>query len=258
MRWLMTLLAITVLGACSAGSSGGDQVPQRSASDLATVRAQAGLDDATPTSGSRLPTVTATAKGGQPSATVQRREQNPGLASDEAMMAALLEPRDIATTWTRSGYDGYGTLPYCGSPAIEDQFEQLGWAYGSYSAVGGQWAEQWVFRLSESDAQAAMDYARSTLTCERYTYELGGGNDIYWDLDTLQLSPPLDDAVALTMDISFQNPVPTPQFGNIIIARQGEYVVVLLHYGFRIDPAVTSTMATAAIARIGLIPDASV
>ena len=257
MRWLVTLLAIAVLSACSSGSSG-EQVPQRSASDLATVRAQAGLEDATPTSRARLPTVTATARGGQPTPTVQQRDQNPGLASDDAMLAALIEPRDIATTWTRGGYDGYGTLPYCGSPAIEDQFEQLGWAYGSYSAVGGQWAEQWVFRLSESDAQAAMDYARSTLTCERYAYELGSGNDIYWDFDPLQLSPLGDDSLALTMDITFQNPVPTPQFGNVVIARQGEYVVVLLHYGFRIDPAVTATMATAAIARIGLIPDASV
>lgn len=258
MRWLVTLLAMMVLSACSAGSSGGDQVPQRSPSDLATVRAQAGLDDATPTSRARLPTITATAKSSQPTATVQRREQNPGLASDEAMLAALIEPRDIATTWTRSGYDGYGTLPYCGSPAIEDQFEQLGWAYGSYSAVGGQWAEQWVIRLSEPNAQAAMDYARSTLTCERYTYELGGGNDIYWDMDPLNLPALGDDAVALAVNITFQNPVPTPQFGNIIIGRQGEYVVVLLHYGFRIDPAVTATMAQAAIARIGLIPDASV
>jgi hypothetical protein len=174
------------------------------------------------------------------------------------MLAALLEPRDIATTWTRSGYDGYGALTYCGSPAIEDQFEQLGWAYGSYAAVGGQWAEQWVVRLTEPDAQAAMEYVRSALTCDQYTYDLADGNDIYWDLESLTLPSYGDDQLAMSVDITFQNPVPTPQFGNIVVVREGEYMIVLMHYGFRIDTDVTTQMAQAAVERLGLITDSSV
>ena len=258
MRWLVGLLTIVLLSGCSAvsGSDGGDDVPQRSAADLATVRAQAGLDDATPTQRTNRPTPTA--KTSLPTATVESRERNPGLASDDSMFQALIEPREITTTWTRGNFDGYGTMSYCSAPAIDEQFAPLGWAYGSYVSATGEWAEQWVIRLSEPDAQAAMDYARSALTCEKYTFELGSGNDIYWGLDTLSISALGDDLYAQSVDITFQNPVPTPQFGNIIFARQGEFIVILFHYGFGVDPVVTAQMAEAAVARLGLVRDSSV
>ncbi|HYI15623.1 MAG TPA: hypothetical protein VEX37_09540 [Thermomicrobiales bacterium] len=258
MRWLVVLLTIVLTSGCSAasGSGGGEDVPQRNASDLATVRAQAGLGPETPTPRMSRPTPTATST--RPTATVETRERNPGLASDDSMHDTLLEPREIATTWTRSGYDGYGTMSYCGAPAIDEQFAPLGWAYGSYSSATGEWAEQWVIRLSEADAQAAMDYARSALTCDQHTFELGGGNDIYWGLDTLNVPAVGDDVYAQKVNITFQNPVPTPQFGNIIFARQGEFVVVVFHYGFRIDPVVSEKMAAAAVARLGLVRDSSV
>src|SRR5687768_4967150 len=69
MRWLVVLLTIVLTSACSSvsESDGAEDVPQRTAADLATVRAEAGLDDASPTQSvsrpsptakSRLPTAT--------------------------------------------------------------------------------------------------------------------------------------------------------------------------------------------------------
>ncbi len=258
MRWLVVLLTIVLTSACSSvsESDGAEDVPQRTAADLATVRAEAGLDDASPTQSVSRPSPTA--KSRLPTATVESRERNPGLASDDSMFAALIEPREIATTWTRGGLDGYGSMSYCGAPAIDEQFMSLGWAYGSYTSVTGEWAEQWVVRLSESDAQAAMDYARSALTCERHTIELGGGNDVYWGLEAIELALIGDDLFAQSVDITFQNPVPTPQFGNIVFARQGEFIVIVFHYGFSVDDAVTSQMVEAAVTRLGLVDDSSV
>ena len=258
MRWLMSLLAIVLLSACSPASSdsSGEPVPQRSAADLATVRAMAGLTDASPTARSARPSPTP--KTDVPTATVESRERNPGLASDDSMFDSLITPGDIATTWTRGGYDGFGAASFCGAPAIEDQFEPLGWAYASYAAVSGEWAEQWVVRLSEPDALSAMDYARSTLTCDRYTEDLDTGNDVYFEFEPLDIPPYGDDTYALRVAITFENPAPTPQVGNVVFVRQGEFVVVLFHYGFNTDPLVTARMAELAIARLGLIRDSSV
>jgi hypothetical protein len=257
MRWLITLFAVVLLSACaSASEASGDRqpVPERSAADLATVRAQAGVDTASPTA--RAATATPTPR--QPTATVQAREQNPGYATDETLFDALLLPQDISPSWTLATADGVGSAAFCGALAIEDQFEPIGWAYGSYSAVGGEWAEQWVVRLLEPDAEAAMDYARTTLTCEDETYPDASGNDVNWDYEPLALAAVGDDLHAIRATITYANPAYTPMDGTIVFARSGEYMVVLLHYGFSTDPALTSLMAEVAVARLELVRDTTI
>lgn len=251
----MMSLAIVLLTACSTSESGGGgPVPHRSADDLATVRALAGIEEASPTARIARPTPTPR----PPTATVESREQNPGYATDEALFDALLMPDDISTAWTLGGDDGLGTASLCGGLPIEEQFKPIGWAYGSYSAAGGEWAEQWVVRLIEPDAQAAMEYARQTLTCDDETFEQDAGNDAYWDYEALDLPTVGDDLHARRVAITFENPAYTPMQGNVVFVRQGEFVVVLLHYGFSAQPQLTAHMAEVAIARLGLVHDSSV
>lgn len=251
----MVALAVTLVNACSSGSSGSDDAgPQRSASDLATVRAQAGIEAPTATQRATRPTQTPR----RATATVETREQNPGYATDENLYDALLAPDDIATNWTLGGDEGVGVASFCGSLPIEEQFDSIGIAYGSYSAAGGEWAEQWVVRMLEPDAQAAMEYARASLTCDEETLEQASGNDVYWDFEPLELPQIGDDLYARSVSITYENPVYTPMVGNIIFARQGEFVVVLLHYGFSAQPALTAHMAQVALTRLDLIRDSSV
>jgi hypothetical protein len=171
-----------------------------------------------------------------------------------------MSPYDITPAWTLGKDDGIGVVELCGAAAIEDQFETLGWAYGSYSASGGEWAEQWVIHLLEPDARAAMDYARSTLTCDAETFEGGAGesDDTTWDYSALELPAAGDDLYALGVTITHANPVYTPMVGSIVFVRQGEYLVILRHYGFQINPLLSAHMAQVAVARLGMIPDSSV
>lgn len=254
MRWLACVALIGMLTACSSASSSGGNVPERSAADLATVRAQAGLEEASPTAHVARPTSTPR----PPTATVEAPEKNPGYATDESLYVTLLEPGDISTVWTRGGDRGIGVASLCGAPAIEEQFAPIGWAYGSYSAAGGEWAEQWVIRLIETDAQAAMDYARTSLTCDGETFDGGSGSDLHWDYEPLESPVIGDDLYAMRITMTSENPVFTPMVGNIVFARRGEFVVVLLHYGFSIDAELTSHMAEVAVERLGLFNDASV
>jgi hypothetical protein len=260
MRWLITLFAVVLLSACASASGASDAsgdrdlAPERSAADLATVRAQAGVDAASPTARS----VPATPTPRQPTATVETREQNPGYATDETLFDALLLPQDISTKWTMATDDGIGSAAFCGALSIEDQFEPIGWAYGSYSAVGGEWAEQWVVRLLEPDAEAAMAYARAALTCDDETYPDASGNDVHWDYEPLALAAIGDDLHAVRATITYANPAYTPMDGTIVFVRSGEYMVVLLHYGFSTDPALTAQMAEVAAARLELIRDTTI
>lgn len=254
MRWLMVSLMMVLLTACSSQSGDSDDVPSRSASDLATIRAQAGIEPPTPTVRLARPTPTPR----PPTATATTREQHTGYATDESLFDALLLPDDISPAWTLGGDDGIGSAAFCDGQAIEDQFEPLGWAYGSYSAVGGEWAEQWVIRMLEPDGGAAMEYARATFSCDRQTIETESGNDVYWDFEPLDAPSIGDDAYALRIAITYENPVYTPMVGTVIFARQGEFVVVVLHYGFRAQPELTEYMATVAIARLDFVRDSSV
>jgi len=255
MRWLIVALVVVLVPACAGGSSGsGEAGPQRGASDLATVRAQAGIVEPTATERAVRPTPASRSS----TATAESFEQNPGYATDESLFDALIAPGDIATTWTFGGDDGIGVAAFCGGLAIEEQFEPIGWAYGSYSAVGGEWAEQWIVRLVEPDAAAAMEYARSALTCDEETLEREAGNDVFWDYEPLDISPIGDEIHALRVDITYENPVYTPMMGNIVFARQGEFVVVVLHYGFSVQPELTERMAEIAVARLELVRDSSV
>src|SRR5690349_15175253 len=140
MRWLACVVLMAILTACSGQSNSGEAVPERSAADLATVRAQAGLPAASPTARVARPTATPR----PPTATVEAPRQNPGVATDESLYVTLLEPRDISNVWTLGGDRGIAVASLCGAPAIEEQFAPLGMAYGSYSAAGGEWAQQWV------------------------------------------------------------------------------------------------------------------
>ncbi|HEX5165094.1 MAG TPA: hypothetical protein VFV93_06840 [Thermomicrobiales bacterium] len=256
MRWLMALLAFVLLSACSASSESGDSAPQRSAADLATVRAQAGIEPPTPTMRPPSPTPTTP----RPTATARTQQRNTGYATDESLYVALMSPDDISPMWTLGNDEGIGLVELCGAAAIEDEFEPVGWAYGSYSASGGEWAEQWVIHLLEPDARAAMDYARASLTCDEETFAIGsGGNDsILWEYSTLNLPEAGDDLYALGVTMTYSNPVYTPMNGSIVFVRQGEYVVVLLHYGFGIDLSVSAQMAQVAVARLDMIQDSSV
>ena len=260
MRWLITLFAVVLLSGCASASGASDTsgdrhaVPERSAADLATVRAMAGSDAASPTA--HAPTPTPTPR--QPTATSESREQNPGYATDEALFDALLLPSDISTSWTLATDTGIGSAAFCGALAIEEQFQPIGWAYGSYSAAGGEWVEQWVVRLIEPDAQAALEYARTTLTCEAESYPDASGKDVHWDYEPLTLPTVGDELHAVRATITYDNPAYTPMNGTILFVRSGEYVVVLLHYGFSTDSALATHMAQVAVARLEMIRDTSI
>jgi hypothetical protein len=105
-----------------------------------------------------------------------------------------------------------------------------------------------------------MDYARASLTCDEETFATGSGaNDsILWEYSALNLPAAGDDLYALGVMMTSSNPVYTPMNGSIVFVRQGEYVVVLLHYGFGIDLSVSAQMAQVAVARLGMIQDSSV
>lgn len=260
MRWLFIVLAGILLSGCAvatgSSSGSGDAIPQRDANDLATVRALAGLDNVTPTPRRARPTATAT----RPAATATTGvpTKNTGLVSDDIYLDTLLMPADISTNWTYGDFGGLLDASFCDAASIDETFTSVGWAYGSYSATGGQWAEQWVLRLTESDAQAAMEYARTSLTCDEYSLDTGAGGISYWALSPVDLPLHGDDIHAVRATVTWKNPAYSPYEGTIVFARKGEYIVVLWHYGFRIDRMLSARMVEVAVARLDLVADNSV
>lgn len=254
MRLLLLALTASILAGCSAVSSEADAVPERSSSDLATVRARAGISAPTPTTRS----ATSTPSIAQATATPKPKRQDRGFATDDVMRATLIEPGDISPEWTMGGNYGLGIASFCGEPAIDERFQALGAAYGSFSASKGERAEQWVVRLTESDALDAMEYARNSLTCNEQIQPLQGGSNAYWAFDEIQSSLVADDVHALSVKITFQNPAFTPRSGNVIFARHGEFVVVIVHDGFTIQPDLIVRMAQSAIDRLAAVGDSSV
>jgi uncharacterized protein YceK len=262
MRWLVVALAAVLLSGCSsisADSSGGEPIPRRDANDLATARAAAGLDQMTPTPRTAAPTPTATvAPLADATATPAIPTRTTGLASDAIYYDTLLLPDDITTEWTFGGFDGLGVASFCDAAAIEDTYSPIGWAYGSYSASGGQWAEQWVVRLTASDAEAAMEYARTSLTCEEYSPVDWSDAPSHWTFQPIDAPLVGDDVHAMQVTVTYENPIYTPLVGTIVFARKGEYDVTLMHYGFSIDQSLTGHMMEVAMLRLDLVNDSSV
>jgi hypothetical protein len=237
----------------------GEPIPKRDANDLATVRAAAGIEMPTATARPASPTATPTIEGfAAETPTPEQPSQNTGQVSDAIYYDTLLTPDDIAGGWTYGGFDRINVASFCDAAAIEDTFTPIGWAHGSYSAGSGQWAEQWVVRLTETDAQAAMDYARSTLTCDGFTRISANSNASYWDFEPLEMPALGDDVHAVSVDITYENPIYTPYVGHILFVRKADYVVALMYYGFTIDPELTAYMAGIAVARLDLVTDNSV
>jgi|GEM_PF-4920979 len=264
MRWLTIVLAAILLSACSTSTSSssgsGEPIPRRDANDLATVRALAGLENATPTPRAAQPTPTATTTPRAPlaTATPELPAQNTGMVSDASYYDALLVPEDISSNWTFGDFNGIMTAAFCDNAAIEDAFTPLGWAYGSYSASGGQWAEQWVVRLTESDAQAAMEYARTSLTCDEFSAFSESSGVSYWRFAADDSPQYGDDTHAFSVTVTFENPVYTPLVGSFRFVRKGEYIVSIWHFGFSVDPVATARMTEIAVARLDLVTDNSV
>lgn len=254
LRVVVATISLLLLASCAGESGTGAQAPRRSASDLATIRAEAGLEDPTPTERAATPTATRPVA----TSTGATSQLNPGYASDANLLEALIVPSEISTTWTLGKDEGPGVPLLCGAPAIDEQFEPVGWAYGTYSSAGGEWAEQWVMRLTEPDAQSAMEHVRTAMTCDEETLSQTIGNDWYYDYNPFDLAPLGDDVLARKFNLTFQNPAFTPQVGSIVFARTGEFIVIILHHGFRAQASTAERMAAVAVARIELVRDNSV
>ncbi len=248
---LLTLIALALAG-CSLASDDDGEVPQRNASDLATVRARAGIAESTPTVRAATMTPSPTQATGTETPDPQR-----GSATDEAMRATLMKPSDISSMWTVGGSYSLATASLCGNPGIEEHFQATGVAHASFSASSGERAEQWVVRMTGADAEAAMEYARTSLTCEEHTQPLQGGSNAYWKFTPIESPLDADDVHTLSVKITYQNPAFTPRMGNVLFARHGEYVVILMHDGFTIQPDLIVRMAQAAMERIEAIADSS-
>jgi uncharacterized protein YceK len=263
MRWLLVALTVLLLSGCSTMESGsssasGEPIPRRDANDLATVRAMAGLDKATPTARGAQSTATATVATAVDTPTPEPPSKSLGEVSDEMYYDTLLAPADIASDWTYGNSERMTVASFCDAAPIEETFSPVGWAHGLYSTVRGQWAEQWVVRLTETDAQAAMEYARASLACKEFTRVVDGTGATYWEFNPLQVPAIGDDVHAVQVNITYENPIYTPYVGHIVFVRKADYVVAMMYYGFTIDPELTAYMAEIAVARLDLVTDSSV
>jgi hypothetical protein len=252
MRWFVIGLLFALLPACG-GDTGSDRAPQRTAGELATIRAEAGVIEPTPTE--RRATATPTA----PPATATASEDSaPVFVSDPRLAPALLERSDLPTNWTLGRSDGLSIASFCSAVPIEEQFSAPALAYASYSAASGEWAEQWVVQLTESDAIAAMEYARTAMTCDTDKWPLENGDVLNWEFSPLETMPMGDEVYARSFGMRYDNPVYTPMVGNLYFARQGDLVMILAHYGFYVDSATSQRIAEAAVSRLGNVRDGGV
>jgi hypothetical protein len=244
-----------VLTACGSagGASGGKSAPRRDHDDLATVRAKAGLG-ASPTARSAAMTPAATRVVGS-AATATPSLTGP--QGDPDLVAVLLNPDELGTKWAMSGSatEDPGT-GHCTGPDVGDQFALQGNALANFASSDQQWVFQRVFRVSDADGPAAMQYLRDALACPEVLRE-DDGETIFWTFDKLDFTTLGDEMVARKLKISYANPIYTPAEGNIIVVRRGGLIIYLYHIAFRINPLETEIIARRAVDKVGTFQPAT-
>jgi hypothetical protein len=248
-RFLLCALSMLALVLVACGETAGrSQVPERSASDLATVRALSGSPAATSTRRSSTPT--ATARPVQPSPTPTTDLSGPA-ATHQQILDVMLTRSDLPPRWTISREEvSAGALYFCDLDDIDIVFESRGYGAGYYTATNAQWLTQYVSWLTEETAPAAMDYIRQNFDCDEETYTTSDGYTIratYGDLDVPTLG---DESFARTFTFTFEDRSFSPVSGAVIYIRSGELVSAIYHEGYYFDSNDFTQIVAAAAARL--------
>jgi hypothetical protein len=244
---IVLLFSLTACASAGEATGGGSSAPRRNASDLATVRAMAGIVASPTASSTSLIPATVPPTGADATATTSPT----GPQGDPGLVAVLLSPEDLGTKWTMSGNatEDPGT-GHCTGPDVGEQFALQGDAVANYASSDQQWIFQRVLRVADADGPAAMQYLRDALACTDVLRE-DKGETIFWTFDDLDFTALGDEMVARKLTITYANPIYTPAQGNIIVVRRGGLIVYLYHIAFRINQMETEVIARRAVDKVG-------
>lgn len=249
---ILTLVAAILLAGCGgiqvseSGNGSTTPIAQRSAADLATVRAGSGLPTMTP-SPTRVPPT--------PTATVPVPPTATPLNDADALLATALLTRDeLRAAWTPA--DPVNAHGFCHETKLEDAVPPVARATGSWNNSGGGYLIEWLLRFPAESAPAAMEHARAMLACDSFERTQDDGDVLLWTFSPSSLPVMGDEIVAREVGLRYANPAYAPMTGSIVIVRTGDVVAIVLSMGLEgggagaIDQATITSIAQLAVQRM--------